>query len=45
VHVAVLLLIIMNTETVLFSDFKVCALRIVHCKAKVIMPPEPVTWR
>jgi len=45
VHVAVLSVIIMNTETVLYSDFKVCALRIVHCKAEVIMLPEPVTWR
>lgn len=44
-HVAVLLVIIMNTETVLYSDFKACALRIVHCKAKVIMPPEHVTCR
>jgi len=45
VHVAVLSVIIMNTETVLYSDFKVCALRIVHCKAEVIMLPEPLTWR
>jgi len=45
VHVVVLLVIFMNAETVLYSDLKVCALRIVHYKAKVIMPPEPVTWR
>jgi len=45
VHVAVLLVIIVNTKTVLYSDFKVCALKIVHCKADLIMPPERVTRR